>query len=142
MQTWFKTTVQAQRQTDEGLLKAVKESYLIDAVNFTEAEAKITDIMSSEGTQALVKSVTKTNYTEIVNIEDKSKFYKAKVTYISIGDGGKEQKVSTFFLINADSINEALKELEEALSSMLVPYEVPSISLTDILEVIPHIPED
>jgi len=45
-------------------------------------------------------------------------------------------------LINADSINEALKELEEALSSMLVPYEVPSISLTDILEVIPHIPED
>ena len=48
MKTWYACKIKYQKQTDEGLLKAVTEAYLVDAMSFTEAEARITEVMAPE----------------------------------------------------------------------------------------------
>ena len=145
MKTWYICKIKYQKQTDEGLLKAVTEAYLVDAVSFTEAEARITEVMAPEiSGEMLVSGIAKANYTEIVNYEDSDKWYKCKVTYISVdGDtGGKEKKVSTYFLVSANSLKEAYERVDDSLSSMLVPFDIPSISITNIVDVFPFMSDE
>ena len=145
MKTWYICKIKYQKQTDEGLLKAVTEAYLVDAVSFTEAEARITEVMAPEITgEFLVTGISKGNFTEIVNYEDSDKWFKCKVTYISVdGDAsGKEKKVSTYFLVSANSLKESYERVEDSLSSMLVPFDIPSISVTNIIDVFPFMDDD
>lgn len=145
MKTWYICKIKYQKQTDEGLLKAVTEAYLVDAVSFTEAEARITEVMAPEiSGEMLVSGISKANYTEIVNYEDTDKWYKCKVTYISVdGDsGGKEKKVSTYFLVSASTLKEAYERVDDSLSSMLVPFDIPSISITNIIDVFPFMSDE
>jgi hypothetical protein len=144
MKTWFICKVKYQKQTDEGLLKAVTEPYMVDAVSFTEAEARIYEILAPEiQGEMLVTGISKGNFTEVINFEDSDKWYKCKVTYISVdGDGGKEKKVSTYFLVSANTLKQAFERVEESLNSMLVPFDIPSISITPILDVFPFMGED
>jgi len=145
MKTWYICKIKYQKQTDEGLLKAVTEAYMVDAVSFTEAEARITEVMAPEiSGEFLVTGISKGNFTEIVNYEDSDKWYKCKVTYISVdGDsGGKEKKVSTYFLVSANSLKEAYERVDDSLSSMLVPFDIPSISITNIIDVFPFMSDE
>lgn len=144
MKTWFICKVKYQKQTDEGLLKAVTEPYMVDAVSFTEAEARIYDVLAPEiQGEMLVTGISKGNFTEVINFDDSDKWYKCKVTYISIeGDGGKEKKVSTYFLVSANSLKEAYERVEESLNNMLVPFDIPSIAVTPIIDVFPFMGED
>ena len=41
MRTWYEVRVKYAKENEEGLLKAVSERYLVDAVSFTECEATI-----------------------------------------------------------------------------------------------------
>ena len=42
MQDWFLCTVKYEKTAEDGGLKKVSESYLVSAINFTEAEKRIT----------------------------------------------------------------------------------------------------
>jgi hypothetical protein len=42
---FFEVKVKYDKMQDNGALKAVTETYALDALSFTEAEAKITDMM-------------------------------------------------------------------------------------------------
>lgn len=144
MKTWFICKVKYQKQTDEGLLKAVTEPYLVDAVSFTEAETRIHEIMGPEiEGEFLVTGITKGNFSEVINFEDSDKWYKCKVTYISMdGDSGKEKKINTYFLVSANTLKESYERIEEALNSMLVPFDIPSITVTPIIDVFPFMGDD
>jgi hypothetical protein len=43
---WYECSIKHRKTTDTGAQKVVTESYLIDALSFTEAEARITEKMS------------------------------------------------------------------------------------------------
>ena len=68
MKTFFNTTVKYQKQNDEGLLKEITEQYLVDAVNFTEAEAKVIEYLAPEVSGGVsVARVSKTNISSIID---------------------------------------------------------------------------
>ena len=43
---WFETKIRYEKTMEDGSMKAVTESYVVDALSFTEAEASITEEMS------------------------------------------------------------------------------------------------
>ena len=45
MSQWFECKVKYDRMMENGVMKTVSEPYLVDALSFTEAEARITDKM-------------------------------------------------------------------------------------------------
>jgi hypothetical protein len=51
-----------------------------------------------------------------------------------------KRKFNSYILIMANDIKDALKQLEEGLSYMLVPYVITIIQLSTIAEVFPYIP--
>lgn len=144
MKIWYTCKVKHNRELDDGMLKQVTDVFLLDAVSYTEAESRLYEICERDVRgEFTVTQITKTNIAEVIHHEDADKWYKSKVVYSTVdGDSEKEVKINTYLLVSAQDVKQAHERIESHLNSMLVPYEIPSITLTNILEVYPYSPEE
>lgn len=144
MQTWFKCVVNYVKIDDEGRERKVSEAYLVDAVSYTDAEARITgQCQQFVRGEFRVKQITQTNIVEIFPNEYGGIYYTGKISIVTIDEkAGKEKKISESFLIEANDIKQALKRLEEGLSYILVPYEITALSVSNIYDVFPYFGDD
>jgi hypothetical protein len=147
MNTWFTVKVKYTKQLEDGTFKRVSEPYLLAAMTFTDAEARIYEELGSiiRG-EFTVTNIARTEYHDIFYYEDADLWYKCKVTYQSEGDGleiesdlnpKKVKKVSQNFLVTATSVKEAFERIQESLSTLMVDYQIPSIMLTPIVDIFP-----
>jgi len=145
MRTWFQCKVKYAKENEQGLLKAISEQYLIDAVSFTEAEAILYDRLGSviRG-DFQVTAIAKSNIVDVFFYEDQDTWFKAKIQYIvADADSGKEKKVTQFMLVTASDVPQAHERIQESLSNMLVSFQVPDVTITQVIEVFPYEkPED
>ena len=156
----YECGVRYDKMMENGAVKKVTELYLVDAVSFTEAEARIiremTPYMSGDFD---VCSIKRTNYSEIVydkfNLASSAsgsvqkltgqnkhaseladKWFKAKVNYIVVNEKtGKEKKTPVYFIINAGSIAAAHETLVEHMKGTIVDYEIATLDDTRIMDV-------
>lgn len=144
MQTWFSCKVKYQKVDEHGKQVRANETYLVEAINFTEAETRIFEIMEEYGnSDIMVAGISKTNFSEIVNYEDGQYWYKAKVTWEDFDESsGKSSKVTNYMLVAANSVKECFERAEENLENMMVPVDIPSIALSPILDVFPLFGEE
>lgn len=144
MNTWYACKVKHSRQTEDGTLKSVTDSFLVDAVSYTDAEKRIYAAMEVDAQgEFSVANISKTNLSEVINFDDADFWYKCKVTYITVdGDAGKELKVNTYFLVSAENLKQAYERVEDSLNSMLVPFDIPSITKTNFYDVYPYSEEE
>jgi len=127
MSAYFEVQAKHLQQQDNGLIKAVKTLLLIDALSFTEAEARITEELA-QSRELVVTTIKRSNIAEVVEVGDSDLWFKVKVTYTTADeDSDKEKKVSLYLLVNAFDVTEAKERTEEHLKEMLVPFEVPSV---------------
>lgn len=144
MRVWFLCKVKYAKENDEGLLKNVSEQYLVDAVSFTEAEARIYDMLGSviRG-DFQVTNISKSNIVDVFFYEDIDIWYKCKITYIvTDADSGKEKKVTQFMLVTAHDVKEAFERIFESLNNMLVTFRVPEVAESPIVEIFPYEKDD
>lgn len=140
MQTWYECRVKYLKIDQGGYERKINDNYLLDAVSFTDAEARIFQKMQEiTSVEFQVMNIKKSNITEVIPSENGEWWYKAKISIITIDEeAGKEKKVNQYILIMADDIYHALKRLEEGLSYMLVPYVATSVQLSNIADVFPY----
>ncbi|WP_143960455.1 DUF4494 domain-containing protein [Litoribacter populi] len=144
MRTWFLCKVKYAKENEQGLLKNVSEQYLVDAVSFTEAEARIYDMLGSviRG-DFQVTSIGKSNIVDVFPYDDIDIWHKCKITYVvADADSGKEKKVTQYMLITAHHVKEAYERIYESMSNMLVSFNVPDIVESPIVEVFPYEKDD
>ncbi len=144
MQTWFEVKVKYVKVDQDGRERKVGESYLVDAVSFTDAEARIIQQMQQiiRG-EFHIDNIKKSNVIEIFPAESGEFWYKARIAIVTIDEkAGKEKKVNNYFLVAADDFKEAFQRLEEGLSYILVPYHTTAMSLSNIVDVFPYFQEE
>lgn len=136
MQDWFQTRVKYLKKNENGLISRITEQYLVNAMSFTEAEARIIMEVSSGNREITMASIAKSNIQEVVFYGDTDRWHKAKVTYVvSDDESEKQKKVTTYLLVNSEDVKEAFDRVQEHLKEMLVPFEVPKIEESPIVEV-------
>jgi len=143
MQNWFKCVVKYVKIDADGRERKVSEAYLVDAVSYTDAEARITKQCSEmiRGEFA-VKQITQTNIVEIFQNPNGEWFFIGKISIITIDEkAGKEKKINESFLIAANDLKGAVKALEDGLSYILVPFNIIAISVSNIVDVFPYFAE-
>ena len=139
MASWYLGKVNYQKEDESGRLKTITESYLVDALSFTEAEAALYKQILTGAQDFIVSKISRMRLADLFIAEDGEKWFKAKVVYYSVEEkSGKEKKVVNYMLLNADGIEEAHERLEENLKEMLIPYTTDAMTLTPILEVFPY----
>ena len=134
---WFECKVSLKRTLEDGLQKQVKEVYIVDAVNFTEAEARILDETKVYGDVTLI-SIKYCEANEIVDSHNPldGLWYKVKVAMISIDESaGKEKKVNVIYYVRAKDFKSAFENTERWLGGSVMDSTIISIAETNIMEV-------
>jgi len=140
MNNWFTVKVKYTKQLENGALKRVSEPYLLAAMTFTDAEARIYEELGAviRGEFA-VTGIARTEIHDIFAYDDADIWYKAKVKYENFdADSEKAKKVTQNFLVSAHSVKEAYERLQESLQGLMVDFEIPSIMVSPIVEIFPY----
>lgn len=136
---WFICKVRYEKMQEDGMQKKVTESYVIDAVSFTEAEERITEEMSAYiSGEFEVKDISLAPFGEIFFDENPSadRYYKAKLAFITIDEkSGNEKRQNVTYLVHAENFNQAVKNVDEVMGGTMIDYEIISIAETQIMDV-------
>ena len=142
---WFEAKIRYEKMMEDGCLKKVTETYVVDALSFGEAEKRILEEMTSYVSgEVEVCALKIAPYKEIFfadnNMDDK--WYVAKLAFITIDENtDKEKKTSVCYLVNAVNINAAVKNIEEQMAGTMIDYDTLNVSETQILDVFEYKPK-
>ena len=140
--TWFTTKVKYQKTQEDGTEKVVSETYVVDALSFTEAESSIIDEMSVYVSGEFhVSGITKSAFGEIFfsDVDDDDKWYRAKLQFITIDDkSDKEKRTNVVYLVQAKSLARALRYIDEVMGKTMIDYDTIAINETPIMDVFEH----
>lgn len=139
---WFLCKVSYEKILENGMQKKVTEPYLVDALSFTEAEARIIEEMSPFITgEFTVSAVGRAKLSEVFFNEDGDRYYKAKIYFITLDEKSCiEKKTAAQMLVQASNLKEAITVLEEGMKGTLADYTIASIAETQIMDVYPFDP--
>ena len=142
---WFECKVRYEKTTEDGIQKKVTETYVVDALTFSEAESRIIEEMSHFVSGELEVTFLKiAQYKEIFfdndNVADK--WYKAKLAFITIDEKTDKQKKTTIYnLVNASNINSAIVKIDEIMANTMIDYLTCNVSETNIMDVFEYKPK-
>lgn len=142
MHNWMECKIRYEKVMENGMNKKVTEPYLVDALSFTEAEARIIEEMTPYITgEFTVSDIKRTNYSELFpsdNPED-DRWYKCKLIYITLDEkSGAEKRTSTRILVQAGDVDSAKRNLDEGMKGTMADYLVASVIETPLMDVFPY----
>lgn len=136
---WFECKVRYEKTGEDGTPRKVTETYVVDALSFSEAESRIMEEMSRWVSGELeIADLKIAQYKEIffADSDMADKWYKAKLAFITIDEKtDKEKKTSVYYLVNAGNINSALKNVDEIMSGTMIDYQTCNLTETQIIDV-------
>lgn len=145
MKHWFECKIRYEKTMENGMNKKVTEAYLVDAISFTEAEARIieemTPFISGEFT---VSDIKRANYSELFFSDEiaADRWFKCKLTFITLDEkSGAEKKTSTNILVQASDLRDAVKKVDEGMKGSMADYIISSIAETAIMDVYEYVAE-
>lgn len=139
MANWFECKVRYDKMLETGQQKKVNEPYLVDALSFTEAEARIieeiTPFISGDFT---VSAVKRTRISEIFYDETGDRWFSVKYNIITIDEKtAVEKKQSVMVLVHAADFQKAIANFMEGMKGTMADFEIASVTETQIMDVYP-----
>ena len=137
MAQWFECKIKIDKTTADGVIKTSTENYLVDALSFTEAEARITEEMQPYiSGEFKVDSVKRVRVSEMFFDETGDRWYKAKVNFVTLDEKkGVEKRTASYMYVQATEFSKALQNLMEGMKGTMSECEVASITETTLLDV-------
>ena len=137
MLNWFECKIKYEKTAEEGKIVKVNEAYLVDALSFTEAEARINEEMKPFiSGEFIVSNIRRARINELFANENGDKWYRSKVYFISLDEEkGVEKRTACTMMVQANNVKEAWDGLQEGMKGTMADYEVASITETTILDV-------
>ncbi|MEG2599882.1 MAG: DUF4494 domain-containing protein [Muribaculaceae bacterium] len=160
MSTYFEIGIRYEKTLENGIKKKVTELFIVDALSFTEAEARIIEEMQPFITgEFMVSTIKRANINGIVidemgvtsagdaeaqkilNANSKAtgyadKWYKAKLNFIVLDEkSAREKKIAYYLLVNAGSVNAAHDVIVKHMKGSMQDYEIANIDETNIFDV-------
>ena len=139
MHNWFECKVSYEKMLENGMQKKVTEPYLVDALSFTEAEARIIEEIRPFITgEFTVTDIKRARLSELFFNENGDRFYKIKVYFITLDEkSGAEKKTAAQMLAQATTLKEAIAVLEDGMKGTLADYTIASVTETQLMDVFP-----
>ncbi len=138
--TWYECKVKYRKTHESGEQKMTTETYLLDAVSYTEAETRITEEMAAyTSAEFLITNIKVANFSEVHPFENSDRWFKVKVALIAFDEkSGKEKKSNIYLLVQANDVKEAFENTDQAMQSTMGDYTIPAITESPILDVFPY----
>ena len=139
--TWFETKIKFEEVQTDGNMKSAKETYVVDAYSYTEAEKAIMEEVSSCHSAFEVVDMKKPSYKEIFFSDEArdDKWYKAKLQFITLDEKTeKEKRQNVYYLVQAGTLFRAVQNIDAVMSKGMIDYNIASVAETSIMDVFEH----
>lgn len=149
--TFFEVTARYDSEQKDGSIKKVSETFSIDALSFTEAEKAMIKELDQYRKSYLnyeITAIKKAQYKEIFLADDdtNAKYYNAVLSFISVKDvkkkngkhESKEIRTKVDYLVEATSINAAIKSIDAVMKNTQIDYESVAVKESKIVDVLLH----
>lgn len=140
--TWYETTIKYEKTGENGEMCKISEVYAIDAVSFTDAEKEMTKEANNFLTSANfeISAIKIANYDEVVMSDDDNddKYYLATLDFTEESDSGKEKHTRINYLIQASSLDKAVKYINEMMKGSMMDYKSMSVKETKVVDILYH----
>ena len=136
MYNWFECKIKYDKMLETGMVKTVVEPYLLDALSFAEAEARIVEevkpFISGEFT---ISDIRRKRFSETFLNETGDRYYKARLFFITLDEkSGSEKKTGVNILVQASDLREAMEIVETEMKKTMIDYSFHSITETAVVD--------
>lgn len=137
MARWIEVKARYDKTAENGAQKCVTESYLVDALSCTEAEARvISEVSPFTSGDLSVISNKKVNISEIFTEFAGDKLYKVKVAFITIDEKtASEKRSASHMIVPADSFKEAYDNFMAGMKGTMADFEIEAIAETRYVDI-------
>ena len=134
---WYECKVTHKVISEDGW-KTVTEPYLVEALSVTEAATRITAKLDGDG-DVTIEGVTRKRLQEVFLEAGKRElpFFLAKVALTTLDEKSGAEHEQTFrYLIEAETLKDAMQRLETEFRGGVSDWELLSLSKSPIVEVV------
>ena len=136
---YFEVKIQYQKILENGKEKKVSEQYVVEALSFTEAEARIIKEMTpyvSGDFDVVSEKIAPYNEIFLSDNSTDDKWFVSKVGFITLDEKTAKEKKQTFrYLVQAATSELALDYTKEMFSHGMSDYSIDSVKDTPTLDV-------
>ena len=141
--SWFECKVKMDTMKDDGTTKPETFSYLVDALNFTEAESRIIEEVTPFCSGNLdVTDIKRVKYAEIFpsDAEMADKWYKVRCLLITIDEKTQtEKEIANNMLVQAGTFYEAVENFDMGMKGSMMDYRIASLQETKLMDVFRYV---
>ena len=137
LRSWHECRIRYDRQEEDGKIKKVSESYLVEALTYTEVETRL---FKEQGQnihgEYLIPNIKRARYSEVIPTElnEDNPWFNCKYTMTILNEvSGKEQKVAMTALVQAEDCEDTLKRFGEYMRGTVSDIEITSVSKSPIV---------
>ena len=139
---WFECKVRYDKTLESGLIKKTTETYLVDALSFTEAEKRfIEEIEPFMTGEFIVTDIKRARLSDLFDSDDlgDDRWFKAKLQFITFDEKTQKEKRSAVnYLVQAHTLPQAVNYISEVMGKTMNDYVISNIAETNILDVFEH----
>lgn len=136
---WFEVKIRYDKTQEDGTMKPATEQYTLNAYSFTDAEATIIEEMSAYiSGDFKITDIKPAPYKEIFfsDMNNDDCWFKAKLQFITLDEkSGKEKRSAVNYLVQAHTLPQAVKYIDEVMGKTMIDYVISNISETKIQDV-------
>lgn len=137
---WFEVTVAFDKVTENGETKKVAEVVTINAMSFTEAEAKAIKEYAAYTTGDVdVTAIKIAKYCSVFVPQDATTtptYYTTKLAFITLDEKtAKEKRTTVQYLVGASNLEDARKTIENVMKQTMIDYVFVGVTESKVIEV-------
>lgn len=149
MPNWFLGKIRYQQPIDDTTVgtrneefikqKTVTEAYLVDAVSYTDAEARLYQEIAANTPDFEITDISRMKLADVFHNEDGGDvWFKVKALFVTDDEKtGKQKKTPSLMLVNAETPKQAYERVELSLKTALDPFEITDVNTTKIIDIFP-----
>lgn len=141
MNVWYQVRVRFNEQKDDGSFKKTTSTYLVSALNFTEAETKtyeeLGEVIRGEFT---IVGVTPKNYEDVFSYETADEYWwevQVKMQDSNL-DSDKIKMVTNTYLVSAENLPDAVDNITESLNGSVMDMTIVGVKSSPIVDIFPY----
>lgn len=135
----YQVKVRYDKMQDNGTVKPATDVYVVDALSFTEAEARATEYVQPHiSGEFTVTDIKRVNYAEIWEAVNGEYWFEAQLEFITLDKKtGSEKRKKSRMLVQAGNLQEAMQSVATNMrGTIMADYEAVCIKQTPVLEYI------
>ncbi|MBR6035649.1 MAG: DUF4494 domain-containing protein [Bacteroidaceae bacterium] len=141
--SWFECKVKMDVMQDDGITKPQSFIYLVDALNFTEAESRIIEEVKPYTSGNLdVTDIKRVKYAEIFPCDSEvaDRWYKVRCLFITLDEKTQtEKEIANNMLVQAGTFHDAVENFVKGMKGSLMDYRIASVAETKIMDVFRYV---